>query len=69
MVPAADMLAPIDGAFSSVAYAPGGQSAAVSYAGTDYHTMSLGFPLESITDATQRRHLMLSILNFLLHKQ
>ncbi|MBR3514574.1 MAG: hypothetical protein IKO12_09210 [Bacteroidaceae bacterium] len=69
MVPAADMLAPIDGAFSSVAYAPGGQSAAVSYAGTDYRTMSLGFPLESITDATQRRHLMLSILNFLLHKQ
>ena len=65
-VPAADMLAPISPGFCSVVYSPGGQSAAVAYSGTDYRTMCLGFPLESITDRNSRIHLMNGILNFLL---
>ena len=69
MVPAADMLAPIDSAFCSVVYAPGGQSAAVAYSGIDYRSMCIGFPLESIVEVTDRRHFMLGILNFLLLNQ
>ena len=66
MVPAADMLAPLAPAFCAIVYAPGGQSAAVAYDGKDHRAMSLGFPLESIENADERRHLLLGILNFLI---
>jgi hypothetical protein len=46
-------------------YGPTGHSAAVAYDGQDYRAMTLGFPLESITDTTLRRRLLTNIISFL----
>lgn len=64
-VPSVDCLAPTPEAFCSMVYGPTGHSAAVAYDGQDYRAMTLGFPLESITDTALRRRLLMSIISFL----
>jgi len=43
-------------------------SAAVAYAGGDYHAFTMGFPFECITDAQKRAAIMRGIMNFLNNK-
>ena len=47
-------------------YGPVGQSAAVAYDGADYRCLTLGFPLESVTDSGMRRRLLANIIAFLI---
>jgi len=65
-VPAVDCLAPTSEAFCSMVYGPSGQSAAVAYDGPNYRTMTLGFPLECISDTSLRRRLLTNIIAFLI---
>ena len=65
-VPAVDCLAPTKEAFCPMVYGPAGQAAAVAYDGKDYRAMTLGFPLESITDTDMRRTVLQNIINFLV---
>lgn len=46
-------------------YCENGLSAAVAYAGTDYRTCVLGFPIESLTSMDEITTLMQQIMNFL----
>ena len=39
---------------------------AVAYDGSDYRAMTIGFPLESITDTDFRRRLLSNIITFLI---
>lgn len=64
-VPAVDCLAPTSEAFCPMVYGPAGLSAAVAYDGQDYRAMTLGFPLESITDTEMRRRILMNIIAFL----
>ena len=64
-VPAVDCLAPTSEAFCPMVYGPTGASAAVAYDGQDYRSMTLGFPLESITDTAMRRRVLMNIIAFL----
>ena len=60
----ADVLIPINGAFPSMLYA-GGQTAAIARkSGVPVYVM--GFPLECITNSSQRSYIMRGILDFLL---
>ena len=43
-----------------------GQSAAVAYSGRDYRCLTVGFPLECITDRRSRDAIMRGILNYLV---
>ena len=52
------------GAFTALQYATTQESAAVAYKG-DYSLFIMGFPYESITDASQREILMQDILNWI----
>ncbi len=65
-VPAVDCLAPVDEGFCTMVYAPSGESAAVAYQGSDYHSFVMGFPLESITDSYLRVSILSGILRFLI---
>ena len=65
-VPSVDCLAPTKDAFCPMVYNPSGQSAAVAYDGSDYRAMTIGFPLESITDTDFRRRLLSNIITFLI---
>ena len=63
-----DILVPsTEAAFPALVYA-NGTSAAVAYAGQDYHTFTIGFPFECITDPTKRAAIMRGIMNFLNNK-
>ena len=62
-VPAPDCLTPIGPAYSTFIYQPTRHSAGIAYKG-NYRTFVLGFPFESITQATDRAHVMRAILNF-----
>ena len=61
-----DCLAPVDEGFCTMVYAPSGESAAVAYQGSDYHSFVMGFPLESITDSYLRVSILSGILRFLI---
>jgi hypothetical protein len=65
-VPAVDCLAPVDEGFCTMVYSPSGESAAVAYQGSDYHSFVMGFPLESITDTYLRVSILSAILRFLI---
>jgi hypothetical protein len=41
-------------------------SACVAYGGTDYKTITMGFPLECIKDEPKRNSIMRGLLQFLL---
>lgn len=43
-------------------------SAAVAYKGEDYHSMTLGFPIECIQDDSKRDGIMRAIMSFLLRR-
>ena len=43
-----------------------GRSAAVAYSGRDYRCLTMGFPLECITDSRARDAIMRGILNYLI---
>lgn len=63
----ADCLAPADAAaYCAMLYEEGEQSAAVAYAGHNYHCMALGFPFEAVRQTEARQKMMAGILNFLL---
>ncbi|MCR5181300.1 MAG: hypothetical protein K6C30_08845 [Bacteroidaceae bacterium] len=64
--PSADCLAPTADAFCPMVYGPSGQSAAVAYDGHDYRSLTLGFPLENITDTSMRRTVFRNFINFLI---
>ena len=50
-------------------YATNNQSAAVAYNGSDYRSVVMGFPFETILDAEQRHSLMEGVLDFLSSKK
>jgi hypothetical protein len=56
------------GAFIAMRYVTNNQSAAVGYKGSEYRTMIMGFPFESILQADERDALMRGVLNFLSEK-
>ena len=56
-----------EGAFPAMVYA-NQTSAAVAYAGADYHAFTMGFPFECITDAQKRASIMRGIMNFLTNR-
>ena len=56
-------------AYIAMRYATNNQSAAVAYNSTDYRTVVMGFPFETILDAEQRHKLMGGILEFLSTKK
>ncbi len=62
-VPAPECLLPAEGSFAVFRYADGQQSAGVAD-GVRKSAFVLGFPFESITDATARDRLMQSVLHF-----
>lgn len=62
---APDAIAPTsERAFTAFVYG-GGQSAGVAYRGNDYRVLTMGFPFESIADATIREQAIEAILRFL----
>lgn len=63
-----DVIVPLEGAFPTMAYRPVGQSAAVAYQGSDYHSIAFGFPLECITDPYVRRSIFYASTQFLLSR-
>jgi len=63
-----DVIEPLGGAFSTMAYAAGGYSAAIAYPGPDYRVMAFGFPLECIKDTQTRRNIFGIAIDYLLGK-
>jgi hypothetical protein len=63
-----DVIEPVGGAFSSMAYANGGYSAAIAYPGPGYRVMAFGFPLECIKDDEIRRNIFAIAIDYLLSK-
>ncbi len=61
-----EVIVPQSTGFTPLVYDEGGHSAAIAYAGSDYRTFILAFPLESIIEAEQRSRLMAMALRFLL---
>ena len=61
-----DVLEPVGPAFCAMRYADQ-QSACVAYNGSDYKSMTLGFPFECIESEYIRQALMKGILRFLLN--
>ena len=59
-----EILTPVQGAFSTLAYADG-SSAAVAYKGSAYRCFTMGFPFECITSAQKRASIMRGIMKFL----
>ena len=57
------------GAFIAMRYATNNQSAAVGYSGTDYRSVVMAFPFESILGESERHSLMQGVLNFLSEKK
>lgn len=65
-----DALWPVGrGAFSALRYGENNRVAAVGYAGGEYRSLVLGFPIESITSIDERNKLMDSALRFLNNEQ
>ena len=62
---APDVLSPTSLASCVMKYSDG-QSAAVAYSGHDYRCLTVGFPLECITDQRSRDAIMRGILNYLV---
>lgn len=65
-VSSVDCLAPISPAYCAMVYGPVNHSAAVAYTGSDYRSITLGFPFESITDSATRIDLLRGICQFLM---
>lgn len=55
--------------YIAMRYATNNQSAAVAYNGSDYRSVVMGFPFETILDAEQRHSLMKGVLDFLSSKK
>ncbi len=55
--------------YIAMRYATNNQSAAVAYNGSDYRSVVMGFPFETILDAEQRHSLMKGVLDFLNSKK
>ncbi|MCM1311384.1 MAG: xanthan lyase [Bacteroides sp.] len=66
-VPSPEVLEAGDNAFAMLLYG-NGQTAGTAYDGADYKAVTLGFPLECITDGTVRDSLMGAIISFLCKK-
>lgn len=60
-----EMLSPVGEGFPVMTYDNGG-CAAVAYKGEKYASMTIGFPIECITDKQKRNSIMSGILTFLL---
>lgn len=66
-VSSSDIIVAVSDAFTAMVYTDTNESAAVAYKGPGYHTFSMAFPFEAITDATDREHIMASVLRFLVN--
>ncbi len=60
-----DIIRPLAPAYCAMTYS-NGQQACVAYRGNDYRCLTMGFPLECITDAKARNSVMRGILSFLM---
>lgn len=67
-VPSPACLEPVAPAIQAFVYTDGDKGAGTAYRGQDYRTFMLGFPLESITDAGSRAHIIAGILHYLTDK-
>lgn len=63
-----DVIEPVGGSFSTMAYKSGGYSAAIAYPGPGYRVMAFGFPLECIKDDEVRRGILGIAVDYLLGK-
>lgn len=63
-VPHVTSLQPVDGAFAMLQYI-NNMPAAIAHDGTDYKSITMGFPIESIKEPRQRNLLMEAVTNFL----
>ena len=63
-----DVLEPVGGSFSVMAYTTGGYSAAIAYPGPGYRVMAFGFPLECIQDNEARQSIFSIAIDYLLGK-
>lgn len=62
-----DNLVPAATAFASMRYADG-NDAAVAYQGSDYHALTVGFPLECIREKARRDALIRGMVSFVVKK-
>ncbi len=60
-----DVLQPVAPAFAAMIYGDG-QEACVAYQGSDYHSITMGFPFECIREREKRHAIMQGLLKFLL---
>lgn len=65
-VRSSDVLVPEDDAFCAMVYQQNNFSAAVASSSQTHKVMTFGFPIECIVDASQRRNILASALQFLL---
>ncbi len=63
-VPEPACILPTAEAISAFAYTDGNVGAGTAYKGADYSVFVLGFPFESITDRSDREHIMRGILQY-----
>ena len=63
-ISAPDCILPSEGAYASFVSTEGGYGAGTAYQGKDYRTFVLGVPLEAITEADYRTHLLRAALQF-----
>ena len=68
-VSSSDIIVPSSEAFTAMVYTDTNESAAVAYKGSSYHTFSMAFPFEAITNPTERNHIMASILRFVISRE
>ena len=64
----ADCLIPTQEAYSTLLFSPQNWSAAIAYPGTNYRSITMGFPFECITDDKVRSQIMGAFLKFLLER-
>ncbi|MBR6140796.1 MAG: hypothetical protein IKQ37_03400 [Bacteroidaceae bacterium] len=67
-VKSSDIIEPVGGAFSAMAYTAKGYSAAIAYPGPGYRVLAFGFPLECIRDDEVRRNILGIAVDYLLGK-
>lgn len=63
-----DIIEPVGGAFSAMAYTEKGYSAAVAYPGPGYRVLAFGFPIECIKENEVRQNILGTAIDYLLGK-
>ena len=68
-VSSSDIIVASSEAFTAMVYTDTNESAAVAYKGPKYHSFSMAFPFEAITNPNDRNLIMASILRFLISRE